>query len=169
MFSYISCMKKLFITLATAAVISSTPCIAQNSSAADMPPPMNFGERETLTIVSADKTHAFSVEIADTQAERNRGFMFRDVIPVDEGMLFEFEQRHVASIWMKNTSVFLDVIFVRKDGTILKIEHSAKPYSLRSMTSEAPVSAVLELAGGQVLARGIKAGDRVEHSFFSTK
>jgi uncharacterized membrane protein (UPF0127 family) len=128
---------------------------------------MDFGPRETLVINSKDTKHEFSVEVADTREERARGLMFRDVIAPTEGMLFEFEGNQTQSIWMKNTSVFLDVLFVREDGRILKIEHSAQPYSLRSITSEAPVSAVLELAGGQANALGIRPGDRVEHAYFS--
>ncbi len=158
-------MKNFLITLAFGLTFIA-PCAVAADSA---PEPINFGPRETLTIVSADKQHEFNVEIADSSVERSRGLMFRDVIPVDEGMLFEFDKRQVASIWMKNTSVFLDILFVRADGRILKIEHSAKPYSLRSMTSEAPVMAVLELAGGQVNERGIVPGDVVKHSFFSSK
>ena len=155
-------MKKLITSaIFVAALLSSGTSYGQ-----DMPAPINFGPSEPLTIVSADKQHAFNVEIADSQTERNRGLMFRDVLAPMDGMLFEFEQQQVASIWMKNTSIFLDVLFVRADGRILKIEHSAKPYSLRSMTSEAPVAAVLELAGGQVNALGIKPGDRIQHSFF---
>ena len=155
-------MKKLITSAVfVTALLSSATSYGQN-----MPAPINFGPREALTIVSADKQHAFNVEIADSQSERNRGLMFRDVLAPTDGMLFEFERQQVASIWMKNTSIFLDVLFVRADGRILKIEHSAKPYSLRSMTSEAPVAAVLELAGGQVNALGIKPGDRIQHSFF---
>ena len=158
-------MKNLLIAFAFILVLIAPHAVAADNA----PAPLNFGPREALTIVSKDKQHVFSVEVADTRAQRNRGMMFRDVLPVDEGMLFEFEQRQIASIWMKNTSVFLDVLFVRADGRILKIEHSAKPYSLRSMTSEAPVTAVLELAGGQANERGIVAGDIVQHSFFASK
>ena len=129
---------------------------------------IDFGPKENLSIVSNNKTHTFSVEIADTPVETNRGLMFRDEIGLDEGMLFEFGEARIASIWMKNTSVFLDILFVRADGQILKIEHSAKPYSLRSITSEALVTGVLELAGGQAHALGIQAGDLVQHSYFST-
>ncbi|PHR61452.1 MAG: hypothetical protein COA43_03650 [Robiginitomaculum sp.] len=158
-------MKKIYTTLTSLLVLAS----AHIANADEMPSAMNFGPRETLTIVSGDKTHSFNIEVADTRAERARGYMFRDTVAVDEGMLFEFEEVEVASIWMKNTSVFLDVLFVQPNGSILKIEHSAKPYSLRSMTSEAPVAAVLELAGGQTNARGIKAGDIVQHEFFTSK
>ena len=134
--------------------------------AGDEPAPMNFGPKQSLTIVSGDQTHEFNVEIADSHAERNRGLMFRDVISADEGMLFEFESLSVSSIWMKNTAVFLDVIFVNEEGRIVKIEHSAQPYKLRSINSELPVTAVLEIAGGQARAREIKPGDRIVHDFF---
>ncbi len=158
-------MKNLLIAF----IIVLALCAPRAMAADNMPPPMNFGPRDSLTIVSADKQHVFSVEVANTDAERSRGMMFRDVLPVGEGMLFDFEVRQITSIWMKNTSVFLDILFIREDGRIVKIEHSAKPYSLRSMSSEVPVIAVLELAGGQVNARGIKPGDIVSHSLFHPK
>ncbi len=129
---------------------------------------IDFGPRESLVILSGDKTHTFSVEIADTPAKTARGLMFRDEIGLDEGMLLEFGEARIASIWMKNTNVFLDILFVRADGRILKIEHSAKPYSLRSITSEALVTGVLEIAGGQAHALGVQPGDLVQHSYFST-
>ena len=84
-------------------------------------------------------------------------------------MLFEFDKPKVATIWMKNTAVSLDIIFVRSNGKILKIEHSATPYTLRSASSEAPVAAVLELGAGQSLELGIKPGDRIAHEFFGTE
>jgi len=131
-------------------------------------PAMDFGPRESLTIVSNDTPHVFSIEVADTQAELSRGMMYRETVPPNEGMLFEFGEERIVSIWMKDTSVFLDVIFIRADGRILKIEHSAKPFSLRSMTSEALVTAVFEIAGGQANALGIRPGDIVQHDYFST-
>jgi len=134
----------------------------------DVPTPLDFGPPEALTIISGETRHDFNVEIADTNVKRARGYMFRDAVGPTQGMLFEFERVELASIYMKNTSVFLDILFVRPDGRILKIEHSAKPYSLRSMTSEAPVAAVLEIAGGQAHALGIQPGDRVSHGFFKT-
>ena len=157
-------MKKIFLmTVFAASLVQAAPVLAQ-----DAPSQMDFGPRETVTIVSNGKTNVFSVEVADTQAELSRGYMFRDVVAPLEGMLFEFGDGRVASIWMKNTSVFLDIIFVRADGRILKIEHSAKPYSLNSMTSEAPVTAVLEIAGGQANALGLRPGDKLQHSYFNT-
>jgi len=163
-FAYATHMIK-FTTLLTALfVFFAAPAMAQNT-----PPPLDFGPKEALTITSGDKTHAFMVEIADTDALQARGMMYRDNVPANEGMLFEFAEPKVATIWMKNTAIFLDIIFVRENGEILKIEHFARPYTLRRASSEAPVAAVLELQGGQSRARGIKPGDKVNHSFFDNK
>jgi uncharacterized protein len=142
---------------------------ALSSNAQDVQiPVIDFGPRESLTIVSNDTPIVFSIEVADSQAELSRGMMYRESVAPNEGMLFEFGDEEIVSIWMKNTSIPLDVIFVRADGRILKIEHSAKPYSLRSMTSEAPVTAVFEVAGGQANALGLRPGDILQHSYFKT-
>ncbi len=157
-------MKKLIIIFALmAGLLFAVSGLAQSG-----PKQIDFGPKEKLTIVSGDKQNEFMVEIADTPEELAYGYMFREVVGPKDGMLFEFGTEKIASIWMKNTSVFLDILFVRKDGKILKIEHSAKPYSLRSMTSEAPVSAVIELAGGQANDLGIRPGDLVKHKYFNT-
>ena len=155
-------MKKLILSL----TIFALAPFAAVAYADEGPAPLDFGPREALIIQSNDKTHEFSVEVADTREEQARGLMFRNVIEPTQGMLFEFGGEEIRSIWMKNTSVFLDVLFVRSDGRILKIEHSARPYSLRSITSEAPVAAVLEIAGGRANELDIKPGDRVQHEYF---
>ncbi len=158
-------MKNVFLLTVLAMLLGfSFPVNAQNLQI----PSVDFGPRESLTVVSNDTPHVFNIEVADTQQELGRGMMYRKAVPPNEGMLFEFGEERIVSIWMKNTSVFLDVIFVRADGRILKIEHSAKPFSLRSMSSEAPVTAVFEIAGGQANALGIRPGDVLQHSYFST-
>jgi len=154
----------LLLTVFAASLGFALPVSAQETQI----PAMDFGPPESLTIVSNDTSHAFNVEVADTQPELSRGMMYRETVAPNEGMLFEFGDENIKSIWMKNTSVSLDIIFVRADGSILKIEHSAKPFSLRSITSEAPVTAVLEIAGGQANALGIRPGDILQHSYFST-
>ena len=154
----------LLLAVIIASLGFSLPANAQDVQV----PTIDFGPRESLTVVSNDTPHVFSIEVADTQPELSRGMMYRETVPVNEGMLFEFGEERIVSIWMKNTSVFLDVIFVRADGRILKIEHSAKPFSLRSMSSEAPVTAVFEIAGGQANALGIRPGDVLQHSYFTT-
>ena len=133
------------------------------------PEPIDFGPTEKLVVLSESGAKTFDVEIADTLKKQARGMMYRESVPAMTGMLFEFEEPNVKTIWMKNTAVSLDIIFVRSNGKILKIEHSAAPYTLRSASSEAPVAAVLELGAGQSLELGIKPGDRVSHEFFGTE
>ena len=94
--------------------------------------------------------------------------MFRETMAADTGMIFEFEEPKIATIWMKNTSIPLDILFVRSNGKILKIEHMAQPYKLRSASSEAVVAAVVEIQGGQARELGILPGDLVQHEFFGT-
>ncbi len=150
-------------------LILSLAFLSVTATAQNAPEPIDFGAAEPLTIVSSNATHAFSVEIADTVTEQMRGLMFRDELGPDNGMLFEFEAPKVASIWMKNTAIPLDILFIRGNGKILKIQHSATPYSLRSSSSEGVVAAVLELPGGRTQELGIEAGDIVEHEFFGNQ
>ncbi len=127
---------------------------------------VDFGEPQPLIIKSADGEHKFTVEEAKTLDQQARGMMFREQMAPDTGMIFEFAEPKVATIWMKNTAIPLDILFVRSNGKILKIEHSHQPYSLRSASSEAVVAAVVELRGGQSKELGIRPGDLVEHPFF---
>ncbi|WP_427450853.1 DUF192 domain-containing protein [Litorimonas sp. WD9-15] len=127
---------------------------------------VDFGEPQPLTIVTADGEHNFQVEEAKTLDQQARGMMFRESMDADTGMIFEFDEPKVATIWMKNTSIPLDILFVRSNGKILKIEHSHQPYTLRSASSEAVIAAVVELKGGESKARGIRPGDTIEHPFF---
>ena len=130
---------------------------------------VDFGPPVPLTIVSKESTHTFSIERAITLDQQARGMMFRESMEPDTGMLFEFDEPKIATIWMKNTPLPLDIIFVRSNGKILKIEHMAQPYKLRSASSEAIVAAVLELQGGRSKELGIMPGDIVQHEFFGTE
>lgn len=114
-----------------------------------------------LTVSSMNGPHHFTVEIARTPTEQQRGLMFRQSLAPDRGMLFPFAEREQASFWMKNTLIPLDLIFIRSDGTIANIAANAKPYDETPLSSEGPVGAVLELAGGRAARLGIRAGDRV--------
>ena len=161
-------MTRYYIKIITI-VLSLFVAFAPMSLAQDTTPkPLNFGPKEELVIKSKDKTHSFEIEVADTDALQARGMMYRSEVGADEGMLFEFKSPKVATIWMKNTGIFLDIVFVRPNGKILKIEHNAKPYTLRLSSSEAPVAAVFELRGGRARELGIRPGDVVKHSFFKT-
>lgn len=124
------------------------------------------GEVEPLMIVSGNQVARFTVEIADTDAARARGLMFRHHLPEDHGMLFDFITPRPVSMWMKNTYIPLDMLFIRADGTIADIAERTTPHSTDIIGSREPVRAVLELAGGVARKRGIRAGDRVVHRLF---
>ncbi|WP_431521373.1 DUF192 domain-containing protein [Blastomonas fulva] len=115
-----------------------------------------------LTIQSSGKTHRFTVEVAGTSQEQAQGLMFRTELAPDAGMIFPFPSLKPASFWMKNTVIPLDIIFVRADGSIESIAANTTPYSLDAVSSQGPVAAVLELAGGRAAQLGIKPGDIVK-------
>ncbi|MGB6231389.1 MAG: DUF192 domain-containing protein [Litorimonas sp.] len=155
-------MKRLLLSLVFAAI---APLSFAQTAQDDV---VDFGEPQPLTIVSGDTTHAFMVEEAKTLEQQARGMMWRESMGDDEGMIFEFAEPKVATIWMKNTAIPLDILFVRSNGEILKIEHMAQPFKLRSASSEAVVASVVELKGGRALDLGIKPGDVVRHPFFGS-
>jgi len=105
--------------------------------------------------------HAFAVELATTDAERERGLMFRKELPDGQGMLFDFQRDQPVAFWMHNTYLSLDMMFIRSDGRIMRIEEDAKPESDDLIPSGSPVRAVLEVIGGSSRRLGIKPGDRV--------
>jgi len=120
-----------------------------------------------VTIRSGNGAHAFTVETARTAAEQEQGLMFRTDIPRNGGMLFApyppgggAPQR--ATFWMKNTPSPLDIIFIRPDHTIARIAENAVPFDQTPISSDEPVSAVLEVKGGRTSALGITAGDKVD-------
>jgi len=120
----------------------------------------------TIEIVSGSGVHAFAVELATTDAERERGLMFRKELPDGQGMLFDFQRDQPVAFWMHNTYLSLDMMFIRSDGRIMRIEEDAKPESDDLIPSGSPVRAVLEVIGGSSRRLGIKPGDRVTGAFF---
>jgi uncharacterized membrane protein (UPF0127 family) len=114
-----------------------------------------------LEIRSAGKVHRFTVEVARTPDEQARGLMYRESLAPDRGMLFPYSPPEVASFWMKNTFIPLDMIFIRADGTIARIADNTIPQSLESVTAGEPVAAVLEIAGGRSSELGITESDTV--------
>jgi hypothetical protein len=124
---------------------------------------------EKLVIETAAGAKTFSVEVMRNDEDRARGLMFRRYLPADRGMLFDFESEQPAAMWMKNTLIPLDMVFIRKNGTIARIAENTEPESTRTISSGEPILAVLELNGGTSSKLGIKAGDRVRHSLFKTQ
>jgi uncharacterized protein len=123
-------------------------------------------EEQTLEIVSRTGVHTFTVELAVTDQERQQGLMFRRELPEGRGMLFDFKQDQNVTMWMKNTYIPLDMIFIRADGRIHRIAENTEPESTRIIAAGAPVRAVLEVIAGTAKKLGIRAGDRVAHPLF---
>jgi uncharacterized membrane protein (UPF0127 family) len=121
---------------------------------------------EPLTIVGASGRHAFQVEVARNDADRAQGLMYRRNLAADRGMLFDFGRVQPISMWMQNTYLSLDMIFIRPNGTVARIAENAEPLSTRTISSGEPVLAVLEVLGGTAARLGIKPGDRIEHPLF---
>ncbi len=119
-------------------------------------------EQIPLSIKTATKTLTFKVEVARTSEEQARGLMFRTSLPEKGGMIFPMTPPRDASFWMKNTVMSLDMLFIRADGSIARIEPETIPYSLSPVPSGEPVGAVLELAAGKAAALGIAEGDIVK-------
>ncbi|HLT78085.1 MAG TPA: DUF192 domain-containing protein [Ferrovibrio sp.] len=119
-----------------------------------------------LVILTQKGPQRFRVELADNDVSRARGMMFRTSMAPDAGMLFDFKQEQMASFWMRNTLIPLDMLFIKADGTILNIHQRAIPRDETGINSAGPVRAVLELNGGTVSRLGIRPGDRVQHAIF---
>jgi uncharacterized membrane protein (UPF0127 family) len=114
-----------------------------------------------LTIVTAGGPHEFTVELATTPSQMEQGLMFRKSLAPDAGMLFDYMAPSMAMMWMKNTLIPLDMLFVDAQGRIVNIHERAVPGSLATISAAAPVRAVIELNGGTAARLGIRPGDRV--------
>ena len=122
---------------------------------------------EALSILGqGGQRQNFQVEVARNDADRAQGLMFRRSMPADRGMLFDFGKVEPVSMWMQNTYLSLDMLFIRADGTIARVAANTEPLSTRTIPSGEPVLAVLELNAGTAAKLGIKAGDKVEHPLF---
>jgi uncharacterized protein len=124
-------------------------------------------DESTLEIVTKNGVHVFTVEMAQTDEERQKGLMFRKELPEGKGMLFDFKPDQDVAMWMRNTYIPLDMLFINADGTIRRIAENTEPLSEKTITSGGPVRGVLEVIGGTAKKLGIAAGDKVAHPLFS--
>ena len=122
---------------------------------------------EPLEIVTKSGVQVFSVELATTEEEKTTGLMYRKELPDGKGMLFDFSPPQEISMWMKNTYISLDMIFIRADGRILRIAENTEPMSTRIISSGGLAKGVLEVIAGTAKKYGIQAGDRVAHPLFN--
>jgi uncharacterized protein len=127
------------------------------------------GATAALTIITASGPHPFNVEVAATPDQTEQGLMFRRELAPDGGMLFDFKQPTMATMWMRNTLIPLDMLFVDAKGRIAHIHERAVPQSDAIIAATSPVRAVIELNGGTVARLGIKPGDRVIFPIFDPR
>ena len=121
---------------------------------------------EKLAIETRQGRFEFDVEIADEPGEQQIGLMHRTQMPPRHGMLFDFGQPRPVAMWMRNTVLPLDMVFVRPDGTVARIAERTEPFSEAIIASGEPVSHVLELNAGISRLIGLKPGDKLVHSSF---
>ncbi len=143
-----------------------TAIMAATAAAQSLPQSLPTSE---LRIATSQTQHFLKVELANTDETRARGLMFRMSMPPNVGMLFDYGIDQQVAMWMKNTFIPLDILFIDRRGKIVNIHERAVPLSLASIPSDGPVRAALELNGGSVARLGIKPGDQVFHPLFAGK
>lgn len=154
-------MKRLLSLAILLAAIWPGPLLAQSGAL------VAFDTGELSIETAAGDSHTFQVEIARSPDQRAQGLMFRRQMAVDAGMLFLFGGRaEERAMWMKNTLIPLDMLFIDEGGEIVRIEQRTVPHSLRAIRSGQPVAAVLELNAGTTSRLAIEPGDRVIHPAF---
>ena len=124
---------------------------------------------QALEIATKSGVQVFSVEMATTEEEKTTGLMYRKELPEGKGMLFDFSPEQQVSMWMKNTFISLDMIFIRADGRILRIAENTEPQSTKIISSGGPAKGVLEVIAGTAQKYGIAPGDRVAHPLFRAR
>ncbi len=120
-------------------------------------------EKSELILVSGERTFRFNVELADEPRERRVGLMHRKEMAPDHGMLFDFGQNQQVSMWMRNTFIPLDMLFINEHGEIVNIGRNTVPHSEEVVASEGPVRFVLEVVAGTARLLGLEPGDIVRH------
>ena len=158
-------MIRTFAVAALSALAACSPQPAAEASPAAAAAPVVHKESGLpvipLTVTTPKGEHKFRVEVARSQQEQAKGLMFRTYLGPDEGMIFPREPADVASFWMKNTPLPLDIIFVGTDGRVLNVARMTTPYSLTPVGAAGLTSAVLEIPGGRAAELGIGPGAKV--------
>ncbi|MGV7216816.1 DUF192 domain-containing protein [Bradyrhizobium sp. UFLA05-112] len=131
--------------------------------------PMRAASFQPLEIATRNGVQVFSVEMATTEQEKTTGLMYRKELADGKGMLFDFSPEQEVTMWMKNTYISLDMIFIGADGRILRIAENTEPLSTKIIPSRGLARAVLEVPAGTAQKYGIRPGDRVAHPLFGAK
>lgn len=157
-------LRPLLLFTAVCVLALALPAAAQGRADAGL---VSF-EPSPLSVVSDSGTHRFIVELARSGRQHAQGLMYRRRMARDVGMLFIYARPAVRSMWMKNTLIPLDMLFIAADGRIVSIVQRTVPRSLETISSGVPVTGVLEVNGGTVSRLKISVGDRVVHPAFQS-
>jgi uncharacterized protein len=149
------------LVLALCVALTLALWLVPGATRADEPPRL-----EPVVIETSEGRFTFQTEIADTPELRQRGLMFRQRLPEDRAMLFDWHRVAPVSMWMRNTYVSLDMIFIAADGRVVKVAEATVPFSEDIISSGEPVAAVLEVVAGTAKRIGLEPGDRVHHPMF---
>ena len=150
---------RLLMSLVAALGLLGSLCVSPAQAASIQP----------LEIATKSGVQVFSVEMATTEEEKTTGLMYRKELPDGKGMLFDFSPEQQVSMWMKNTYISLDMIFIRADGRILRIAENTEPLSTKIISSGGLAKGVLEVIAGTAQKYGITPGDRVAHPLFNSR
>ena len=150
----------MMLSLGAAIAVLVTLCVSPVAQAASIQP---------LEIATKSGVRVFSVEMATTEEEKQTGLMYRKELADGKGMLFDFSPEQQISMWMKNTYISLDMIFIRADGRILRIAENTEPHSTKIISSGGLARGVLEVVAGTAQKYGIQPGDRVAHPLFGKR
>jgi uncharacterized membrane protein (UPF0127 family) len=126
-----------------------------------LPPVAEAAGTGTLVLKTDSGEHSYTVEVADTDRERAKGLMFRRSLPKKSGMIFLYDPPQPVGMWMRNTYIPLDMVFITAKGTVRRVETNTQPFTTDIILSGGPVAAVLELNAGEAAEIGLKPGDRV--------
>jgi uncharacterized membrane protein (UPF0127 family) len=147
--------------LLSAALLMFAAASAYTQPRQDALIPLEAFPQTTLEIKSGTQKHTFDIWLAQTPEQQEQGLMFVRDLPENRGMLFLSEQPRIFNMWMKNTYIPLDMVFIGKDGRIATIAARTVPHSPAISSSDVPVTAILEIKGGEAARRALHAGDVV--------
>jgi uncharacterized protein len=160
-------MKRRLLLALLAALPAAAVTRAEPARSAEPTGPQPELPKEKLIIVTRDGvSHPFEVEMALTEAQQTVGEMYRPNVAPEAGMLFDWGYPRASQMWMRNTLVPLDMVFINADGTVRSIAENTVPRSLAVIDSRGPVRATLELAAGTTAKLNIRVGDKVQQRIF---
>jgi hypothetical protein len=159
-------IRRLWTLLLSTALLGAAGCAsaATPPGTAFAPTQLRAFPQDSLVLLRGEVRHELRIWLADTPDRQQQGLMFLTHLPAGYGMLFPLQPPRVMTMWMKNTYIPLDMLFIGTDGRIRRIAADTTPQSLDIISSGGIVAGVLEIAGGEAARLGLKVGDRVVHA-----